>query len=119
MVVQKAGVIGSAGYLGNVLHKEISVKKKLSELDMGDLDTLSVATLCVYSCKAELLVAGEKVGEAEAKLGKIETTAIKLGPNGAGISVGGDAIEIELKCIHVMGTLPKYAACATICGVKE
>lgn len=116
MVVQKAGVVGSAGYLGNVMNKEFSLKKKLSELGMDDLETLSVATMCVYSGKAELLIAGEKVGELEAKYNKQESKAIVLG-DGAGISVVND-LEIELKCIHVMGTGFKYAACATIAGIK-
>lgn len=118
MATQKAGIIGSAGYLGNVVNKEFSVKKKLSELKMEDLETLSVATMCVYSGKTELLIAGEKVGEVEAKYNKLESKAIDLGESGAGIPVGGKDLEIELKSTHVVGTGAKYATCATVVGIK-
>ena len=118
MAVQKAGVIGSAGYLGNVMNKESSVKKKLSELKMEDLETLTAATICVYSGKTELLIDGEKVGEVEAKYNKLETTAMNLGANGAGIPIGGKDMEIELKSTHVIGTGAKYATCATVVGIK-
>ena len=117
MATQKAGIIGSAGYLGNVMNKEFSVKKKLSELKMEDLETLSVATMCVYSGKTELLIAGEKVGEVEAKYNKLEVKTIDLGPNGAGIPVVNDP-EIELKSTHVTLTGAKYATCATVVGIK-
>ena len=118
MATQKAAIISSVGYMDGMVTKEKSVKKKLSDLKMEGLDTLSVATVFVHSGKAELYIAGEKVGEVEAKFNKGEATAIELGPSGAGIPVEGKDIEIELKAIHARFTGKRYVTCATIVGIK-
>ena len=118
-IEQKAAIISSVGFMDGIMTKEVSVKKKLSDLSMAGLDTLSAATVFVYSGKAELYIAGEKVGEVEAKFNKGEAKAIDLGPSGAGIPVEGKDIEIELKAIHVRFTGKKYVVCATIIGIKE
>jgi len=111
-LVQK--VISSAGFFGifGVIRKREVIETKKFD---ADVDNLTIATLFVYSCKAELSIAGEKVGEAEAGYNKIATKTIDLGE----IPTGGEQLDIELKCIHVIGSGLRYAACASVVGVRS
>lgn len=109
--IQKAIVISSAGFLGYVRKKEVTEKENFG----AEVDKLTIATLFVNACKAELSIAGEKVGDIEAGYNKIETKTIDLKE----IPTEGKDLEIELKCGHVIGTGLKYATCATIIGVGE
>lgn len=113
MVVQKAIVIGSGGMLGYVKNKERVEKATFG----ADLDKLTLVTLFANACKTELSIAGEKVGELEAKYNAVETKTIDL-KEGAGIPTEGKDLEIELKSTHVVGSGLKYAACATVVGIK-
>ena len=110
-VFQKAVVISTAGFLGYVRKREVTEKTTFG----AKVDKLTIATLFVNAGKAELSIAGEKVGEVEAKYNAIETKTIDLGE----IPTEGKDLEIELKCIHVIGSGAKYAACATVVGVKK
>ena len=107
---QKVAIIDSAGYLGYVIKKE----EKETILFGAEVDKLTIATLFVNSCKAELSIAGEKIGEVEAGYNEIEAKAIYLGE----IPTEGKNLEIELRCKHVGFAGLKYAACATIVGTK-
>lgn len=111
--VQKAIVVSSAGFLGYVRKKEV----KETAYFGADVDKLTIATLFVNACKVELSIGGEKVAELEAKYNAVETKTVDL-KEGAGIPTDGKDLEIELKCVHVIGSGLKYAACATIIGVK-
>lgn len=112
VAVQKAVVVGSGGMLGYVKTKERVEKATFG----ADLTKLTMATMFANACKTTLSIAGEKVGELEAKYNAVETKTIDL-KGGAGIPTGGKDLEIELKCEHVIGSGLKYAACATVAGV--
>ena len=122
----KAVIIGSSGFLGNLtivvpfiaigLNFPIARKEVRETAKFGkDVDKLTIATLFMYSCRAELSIAGEKVMGLGAKYGAIETKAIDLKE----IPTEGKNLDIELRCEHIIRSGFKYAACATVVGVKE
>jgi hypothetical protein len=122
--VQKAITIGSAGFLGLLTFSGLGVNFPVTRRGVKEsakfgryLDKLTIATLFVNAGRAELSINGEKVTEAEAKYNQIETKAVLL-KGGEGIPTKGENLEIELTCTHVIGSGLKYAACATIVGIK-
>ena len=120
----KAIIIGSGGFLGKLrfsyfftfplMREEITKTAKFG----AALDKLTIATLFVNACKAELDIDGEKVAQLEAKYKNVNTKTVAL-KNGDGIPTEGENRYIELKCKHYAGSGVKYAACATIVGIKE
>ena len=125
MVTQKVIVIGSGGFLGLLTFSGLGVnfpvtrRERKKSVKFGrDLDKLSIATLFVNAGRAELSINGEKVADAWAKHNQIETKAVLL-KGGEGMPTKGEDLEIELTCTHVIGSGLKYAACATIVGIKE
>ena len=122
--IQKAITIGSAGFLGLLTFSGLGVnfpltrKERKESVKFGrDLDKLTIATLFVNAGRAELSINGEKVMDAQAKFNQIETKAVLL-KGGDGVPTEGKDLEIELKCTHVIGSGLKYAACATVVGIK-
>lgn len=121
---QKAVVIGSGGFLGKLkfsyfvtfplMRQEITKTARFG----ATLDKLTIATLFVNACKAELDIEGEKVTQLEAKYNNVNTKTVAF-KSGNGIPTEGKDLYIELKCLHIQGSGVKYAACATIIGIKE
>ena len=112
--------LSSGGFLSNIAFSPLGMstmqlaRGEVEETDRFGIEVaeITMATLFVYACKAELYVDGERVTQESAGFNKVATKAISLA-----IPTEGKDLLVALKCEHIPGSGMRYAACATVMGV--